>query len=56
VYAATRHAATPAARLDALKLAFRYAKPGDAVVIGMFPKYQEQVEENCRLVIEAAKG
>ncbi len=55
VYAATRHSATPAARLAALKLAFRYAKPTDAVVIGMFPKYQEQVEENCRLVLEAAK-
>jgi hypothetical protein len=54
VYAATRHCATPADRLDALKLAFRYAKPTDTVVIGMFPKYQEQVEENCRLVIEAA--
>ena len=56
VYAATRHAGTAAARLDALKLAFRYAKPTDAVVIGMFPKYQEQVEENCRLLIEASKG
>ena len=56
VYAATRHASTQAARLDALKLAFRYAKPTDAVVIGMFPKYQEQVEENCRLLIEASKG
>ncbi|HNY40514.1 MAG TPA: hypothetical protein PKJ41_08960 [Bryobacteraceae bacterium] len=54
VYAATRHCATPEDRRAALNLAFRYAKPGDAVVIGMFPKHQEQVEENCRLVIEAA--
>jgi hypothetical protein len=54
VYAATRHCAAPADRRAALKLAFHYAKPTDAVVIGMFPKYQEQVEENCRLVIEAA--
>lgn len=56
VYAATRHCATPQMRRAAIGLAFRYAKPGDAVVIGMFPKYQEQVIENCRLVIEAAKG
>ncbi len=54
VYGATRHCATPAARLAALQLAFRYAKPTDSVVIGMFPKYQEQVQENCRLVIQAA--
>ncbi|MBL8232849.1 MAG: hypothetical protein JNL98_30400 [Bryobacterales bacterium] len=54
VYGATRHCATPEARLAALKLTFQYAKPSDAVVIGMFPKYQEQVEENCRLVMAAA--
>jgi hypothetical protein len=56
VYAATRQCATPELRRAALDLAFRYAKPSDAVVIGMFPKHQEQVEENCRLVIEASKG
>jgi hypothetical protein len=54
VYAATRHSATEADRLAALQLAFRYAKPTDAVVIGMFPKHSEQVEENCRLVIQAS--
>lgn len=54
VYAATRHCGTAAARMAALKLVFRYAKPHDAVVIGMFPKYQEQVEENCRLLMEAS--
>lgn len=54
VYAATRHSGTAEARRAALKLAFSYAKPSDAVVIGMFPKYSEQVEENCRLVVEAA--
>lgn len=56
VYAATRHAGTADARRAALKLAFSYAKPSDAVVIGMYPKYSEQVEENCRLVIEAASA
>jgi len=50
-----RLCATPASRRAALELVFRYAKPSDAVVIGMFPKYQEQVEENCRLVIELSR-
>lgn len=54
VYGASRHCATAAARHAAVKLAFQYAKPTDAVVIGMFPKYQEQVEENCRLVIQSS--
>jgi len=53
VYAATRHCSTPGDRRAALDLAFEYAKPTDAVVIGMFPKYQEQVEENCRLVVDS---
>jgi hypothetical protein len=55
VYGASRQCATPASRRAALELVFRYAKPGDPVVIGMFPKYQEQVGENCRLVIETSR-
>ncbi len=38
--------ATLAARTAAMNLAFQYAKPTDAVVVGMYPKYQEQVQEN----------
>ena len=53
VYGAGRHCRSPEAMLDALRLAFRHAKPADAVVIGMFPKYSEQVEENRRLLLEA---
>ena len=53
VYAATRQCATADSRRAAIELAFREAKPRDAVVIGMFPKRQEQVRENCRLVREA---
>ncbi len=52
VYAATRKCDSPDQMRDALKLVFRYAKPSDAVVIGMFPKQKEQVRENCRLVAE----
>jgi len=50
IYGATRQCAAPAARKAAVDLAFAYAKPGDAVVVGMFPKYSDQVRENCRLV------
>lgn len=53
VYAASRKCGSSGEMLAALGLAFQYAKPGDAVVIGMFPKRTEQVRENCRLVVEA---
>ena len=36
-----------------LRLAAKYAKPKDAIVIGMFPKHSEQVNQNCRLVMQA---
>ncbi|MBI4892799.1 MAG: hypothetical protein HY821_19405 [Acidobacteria bacterium] len=54
IYGATRQCATAEARKAAVELAFRYAKPTDAVVVGMFPKYTEQVRENCRLVQQAS--
>jgi hypothetical protein len=31
------------------------SKPTDAIVLGMFPKFKEQVVENCRLFREALK-
>ena len=53
VYGASRKCGSPEQMLEALRLVFRYAKPSDCVVIGMFPKYSEQVRENCRLAGEA---
>jgi hypothetical protein len=53
VYAAGRHSDTPERMKAALRLAARFARPRDCFVIGMFPKYKEQVRENCRLVAEA---
>lgn len=53
VYGATRQCGSPESRQTAIDLAFKFAKPQDAVVIGMFPKYQEQVKENCRVVAQA---
>lgn len=56
VYGATRHCDTRERMLSSLRLAFEYAKPDDTVVIGMFPKYKDQVRENCQLVNEAIHG
>ena len=53
VYGASRKCSSPREMLDALRLVSGYAKPADCVIIGMFPKHQEQVRENCRLVLEA---
>jgi len=53
VYGASRNCGSPEQMLDALRLAARYAKPTDAIVIGMFPKHSEQVNQNCRLVMQA---
>ncbi len=53
VYAASRHSDAPERMKAALRLAASYAKPTDCFVIGMYPKYKEQVRENCQLVTEA---
>jgi len=55
VYAATRHCTSEADMRGALDLVFRYAKPNDCIVVGMFPKYTDQVTQNCRLVREALR-
>jgi len=56
VYGAGRKCGSREEMKSALAQVFRYAKPQDAVVIGMFPKYKEQVVENCRLLEEALRG
>lgn len=53
VYGASRKCGSRRQMLDALRLVSGYAKPTDCVVIGMFPKHQEQVRENRDLVAEA---
>lgn len=50
VYAASRLCGTTERKRQALELAFRYAKPQDAIVVGMFPKHSDQVRENCELL------
>lgn len=53
VYGASRHCRTTADMAAALRLVADYAKPADCVVIGMFPKYRDQVSENRRLFLQA---
>ncbi len=50
VYAAGRNCVTPQRKREALEIVLRYAKPHDAIVVGMFPKYSDQVRENCDLL------
>ena len=52
VYGAGRRCRSQEDMRRALSEVFEYAKPADVVVIGMFPKYKDQVAEDCRLVKE----
>lgn len=49
VYGAGRHCDSTRRMMAALDQVAGYAKPRDAVVIGMFPKYGNQAEENAAL-------
>ena len=50
ILGATRNCKTPEAVEAAFKEAYENIKPIDSVVVGMFPKYSEQVGENCGFV------
>jgi hypothetical protein len=52
VLAANRKTATPADRREAFRWAYAHIKPGDALVVGMFPKYGDQVRENIGYCLE----
>ncbi len=56
VYGASRNCQSPGTMLAALNLAFKSAKPNDAIVVGMFPKNKEQAAEDCRLCLEAMRS
>jgi len=40
---------------EAFKFAFEHVKPTDAVIVGMYPRYQDQIQENARYTREFAK-
>lgn len=52
IMAANRKCGTPESVRAAFEYAFANIKPTDAVVVGIFPKYSNQVEENARSVGE----
>lgn len=39
---------------EAFQFAFTHLKPTDAVIVGMFPRFKDQVAENTSLVHELA--
>jgi len=52
ILAATRNAKSPEDTKRAFEYAFTHIKPTDGVVVGMFPKYRNQVAENAGYVRE----
>ena len=52
IMAANRKCGSPESVRAAFDYAFANIKPTDAVVVGMFPKYSNQVEENAQYVRE----
>lgn len=56
IMAASRNCATRESTEAAFRFAFANIKPADFVVVGMFQKYKNQVEENSRLVADILQG
>jgi len=52
IMAANRNCTTPESTRRALQFGYDNIKPTDAIVVGMFPKYRDQAEENARFVRE----
>ncbi len=47
ILAAGRLTKSPEAIDEAFKIAFASIKPKDCVVVGMYPRYKDEVKENC---------
>jgi hypothetical protein len=50
VLAAGRVTDSPKTMEEAFRLAYTSIKPQDAVIVGMYPRYSDQVQENCEMV------
>jgi hypothetical protein len=50
ILGATRRCGSREQLEHAYREAFENIKPTDAVAVGMFPKYSDQVKENCEIV------
>ncbi|HZP83588.1 MAG TPA: hypothetical protein VFB21_18230 [Chthonomonadaceae bacterium] len=53
IMGAGRNCTTPEQTRETFRYTFARIKPTDAVIVGMFPKYRNQIEENARFVREA---
>jgi hypothetical protein len=56
ILAAGRKADTPKQVEAAFRFAFGNIRPQDAVIVGMYPRYSDQVQENCGLVRQIVAG
>lgn len=56
ILAASRNCSTPETVADAFRYAFANIKPQDAVVVGMFPKYADQVTLNVQHTLAACRA
>ena len=56
ILAASRKCATQDNVAAAFRFAFDHVKPSDAVVVGMFPKYSDQVAQNVAHMLAAVGG
>jgi hypothetical protein len=52
ILAAGRKCGSQAAVGQAFKFAFDHIKPGDAVIVGMFPRYEDEVQYNVHHTLE----
>lgn len=50
ILAAGRLTSSPQSIDSAFKMAFESIKPNDCVVVGMYPRYKDEVKENCERV------
>ena len=55
ILAAGRYGNQPADVEQRFQFAFRNIKSTDAVIVGMFPKYSDQVAENVKYTIQHGK-
>jgi hypothetical protein len=52
--AAGRQCGSPGEIRQAFEFAYQNIKPTDAAIVGMYPRYSDQISENTRLVREIA--
>jgi hypothetical protein len=56
VFGAGRRIDTPAQVEEALRYVITNIKPGDAMIVGMFPRYKDEITENANLVSRICQG